>query len=316
MTIVQNACNTIEGFAAFYQKFFQRMTITYRAPSTCTNYGRSLAAIALHCKCLPTQLTLGQVEEYLFLLKGKYGENSDSSFKFMICALRFAFKMEGMEVLRLQLPSIRKRRKLPVVLSKQEMSAMMNIPCLMMHRVLIAVLYGCGLRIAEARNIKVTDIDLDRALLHIRQGKGRKDRYVPMGKTLTGILEKYLQIKKPESWLFQGKRWGSNATIFFSVFEPQYGLRSIQWAVKRAAILAGITKTVSVHSLRHTYATHLLEDGVNILSIKEMMGHANVRTTMLYLHVAQINNHHKCSPLDTLEHLSVIGAVQGKLNFE
>ena len=109
-------------------------------------------------------------------------KTADNCFKFMICALRFAYKMEGMEVLRMQLPPFVKGQKLPVVLSKQEMTAMLNIPCLMRHRVLIAVLYGCGLRCAEVRNIKISDIDFDRAQLHVRQGKGRKDRYVPMGK--------------------------------------------------------------------------------------------------------------------------------------
>lgn len=292
------------------------MTINDRAESTCSSYGRSLAAIALYFNSLPTNLNLGQVEEYLYLLKGKYGETSDHCFKFTICALRVAFKMEGLDELRLQLPSIRKRKKLPVVLSKEEMTAMMNIPCLLMHRVLIAVLYGCGLRCAEVRNIKVTDIDLQRAVLHVRQSKNRKDRYVTMGKNLTAILERYLHIQKPANWLFPGYRWGKSSKRFFSAFEPQYGQRTVQWAIKRAAQLAGITKPLSVHSLRHTYATHLLEDGVNILTIKELLGHAHVRTTMMYLHVAQVNNRDKCSPLDTLEGLRVIGCEQGVLNFE
>lgn len=99
------------------------------------------------------------------------------------------------------------------------------------------------------------------------------------------------------------------------MFETQYGQRSVQWAIKRAAQLAGIIKPVSVQSLRHTYATHLLEDGINILIIKELLGHANIRTTMIYLHVAQINNHQKCSPLDTLQGLRIIGYVQGELKF-
>lgn len=292
------------------------MTINDRAKSTCTSYARSLAATALHFNCLPTQLQLEQVQEYLYLVKDKYQESSDNYFKFVICSLRFAYRMEGLDELRLQLPVIRKRKKLPVVLSKQEMAAMMNVPCLMMHRVLIAVLYGCGLRCAEARNLKVGDIDFDRAVLHVRQSKGRKDRYVPLGKTLAHILVRYLAIHKPALWLFPGKRWSKTSVRFFSVFEPQYGQRTIQWAIKRAAQLAGIKKPLSVHSLRHTYATHLLEDGINILTIKELLGHANVRTTMIYLHVAQINNHIKCSPLDTLAGLRVIGSVQAELEFE
>ena len=115
---------------------------------------------------------------------------------------------------------------------------------------------------------------------------------------------------------FQEKTMGQQGQYFISVFEPQYGQRSVQWAIKRAGQLAGITKPLSVHSLRHTYATHLLEDGVNILTIQQMLGHAHVRTTMLYPHVAQINNHQKCSPLDTLEGLKVIGTVQGMLDFD
>lgn len=315
MTIAEQACKTVEGFEPFYQKFLRKMTIDDRAESTCTNYGRSLASIALHYNCAPLLLSLEQVQEYLCLVKDKYGESSDTPFKFMICSLRFVYRMEGLEILRLQLPVIRKRRKLPVVLSKKEMAAMMNISCLISHRVMIAVLYGCGLRCAEVRHIKLTDIDFDRAMLHVRQSKGRKDRYVPLGKTLPSILEKYIEIRKPVLWLFPGQRSGRR-NRFSAVFEPQYGQRTVQWAIQRAAQLAGITKPVNVHSLRHTYATHLLEDGVNILTIKELLGHAHVRTTMIYLHVAQINNHQKCSPLDTLEGLRIIGYTQGEFTFE
>jgi len=314
MTIVQTACESVPGFAAFYQKFIRQMTIKDRAESTWTNYGRSLAYLSLHYNCLPTLLSLDQVEEYLYRIKQKNADGSDNQFKFMICALRFAYRMEGMNELPFKLPAIRKRKKLPVVLSKKEMAAIMNIPCLMMHRVLIAVLYGCGLRCGEARNLKVEDIDFDRQVVHIRQSKGRKDRYVPMGKTLTEILEKYIAIYKPANWLFSGVRAKGRYT-FFATYEHQYGKRSIQWAIERAGQLAGISKRLNVHSLRHTYATHLLEDGVSILAIKELLGHSDIQNTMIYLHVAQINNHIKCSPLDTLEGLRVIGYVQGELNF-
>ncbi len=316
MTITETACREISGFETFYLKFLRRMSINDRADSTCKSYGRSLAALALYFNRIPTQLNQEEVEDYLYFTKQKFGSKSDNYFKFAICALRFVFRMEGMDELRLKLPAIKRRRKLPVVLSKEEMTAMMNIPCLLRHRVMIAILYGCGLRCAEVRNIKVTDIDFDRAVLHVRQGKGKKDRYMPLGNTLPVILRKYIKIEKPKNWLFPGSRWGKQSTRFFSVFENQFGQRSIQWAIKRAAMLAGICKPISVHSLRHTYATHLLEDGVNILTIKELLGHANVSTTMIYLHVAQIDNRHKCSPLDKLEGLKVIGCIQGEFIFE
>ena len=199
MTIVQQACQQVPDFESFYQKFLRRMAINDRAASTCKSYSRSLATMALHYKCLPTTLTLDEIEDYLYIAKQKYHERSDNCFKFAICSLRFAFRMEGMDELRLKLPVIKRNRKLPVVLSKKEITAMMNIPCLLRHRVMIALLYGCGLRCAELRNVKVTDIDLDRSVLHVRQGKGKKDRYMPLGKTLSAILEKYLKIQKPTS---------------------------------------------------------------------------------------------------------------------
>jgi len=292
------------------------MSINDRAESTCKNYSRNLAGIALHYKRLPTLLTLEEIEDYLYIVKQRSETGSDNTMKFTICSLRFIFRMEGLDELRLKLPVIKRSRKLPVVLSKEEMTAMMNIPCQLRHRVMIALLYGCGLRCGEVRNVKVTDIDFDRLVLHVRQGKGKKDRYMPLGNTLPIILKKYIKQEKPKIWLFPGTRWGKQTNRFFSVFENQFGQRSIQWAIKRAAVLAGISKNISVHSLRHTYATHLLEDGVNILTIKELLGHAHVSTTMIYLHVAQINNRHKCSPLDKLEGLKIIGSLQGELNFE
>lgn len=315
MTIVQQACNDVSGFESLYQKFLRRMSIHDRAISTSVNYGRSLAAIASYFKRIPTSLSLEEVEEYLYISKNDPGRGSDNHFKFTICALRFLFRMEGMDELRLKLPSLRGKRRLPVVLSKSEITAMMNIPCRLEHRVMIALLYGCGLRCAEVRNLKVNDIDLSRKVLLVRHGKGKKDRYMPLGNVLPSILEEYLKIRKPSVWLFPGKRWGRTSNRFFAEFEPQFGQRSIQWAVKRAAQVAGISKHVNVHSLRHTFATHLLEDGVNILTIQELMGHANIRTTMIYLHVAQVNNRQKCSPIDKLEGLRVIGHVQGELNF-
>lgn len=316
MTLVQQACQQVAGFDDLYKKFLRRISINDLSESTCKNYGRSFATLALHYQRLPTALTLDEVEEYLHLLKQRSDDTCENAFKFTIASLRFIYKMEGMDELRLRLPSIRKKRKLPVVLSRQEITAMMNIPCLLRHRVMIALLYGCGLRCGEVRNIKVTDIDLDRAVLHVRQGKGRKDRYMPLGKTLPVILEKYINLQKPKSWLFPGWRWGKNNNVrFFAVFDTKFGQRSVQWAIKRAAQLAGIMKSVNVHSLRHTYATHLLEEGVNILTIKELMGHADVKTTMIYLHVAQVNNRHTRSPLDTLEGLRVIGSIQAEIKF-
>lgn len=313
MTIVQSACAEVSGFEALYQKFLRRMSIIDRAISTCNNYGRCLAAIALFYMRLPTALTLDEIEEYLFIVKQKAANGSLNTMKFTIYALKFVFKMEGMDELSIKLPVINTRRKLPVVLSKEEVTAMMNIPCQLTHRVMIALLYGCGLRCGEIRNLKVTDIDFDRVVLHVRQGKGKKDRYMPLGITLPEILRRYIKIQKPKVWLFPGGGNLKPGNSFLTAFDNQHGKRSIQWAIKRAAGNAGISKSVSAHSLRHTYATHLLEDGIDILTIKELLGHACISTTMIYLHVAQVKNRNKCSPLDSLQGIRVIPAVQGEL---
>ncbi len=314
MTIVEQACRSVAGFETLYQKFLRKISINNLSQSTSNTYGRSLAAIALHFNCLPTVLSLDQVEGYLYWVKQHHPETTDGYFKFAICALRFLYRMEGMKELSLKLPVIRKRKKLPVVLSKEEMVAMINTPCLLKHRLMIALLYGCGLRCGEVRNIKVTDIDLQRAVVHVRQGKGKKDRYVPLGKILPPILEKYIQLYRPTSWLFSGNRTPKE-NRFSTVFEAKYGQRSVQWAITRAAQMAGIKKHINVHTLRHTYATHLLEDGVSIVSIKELLGHSCIRTTLIYLHVAQINHAAKCSPFDTLKGVRLMQGVQTSFDF-
>ncbi len=314
MTIVQQAIEQVLDFNAFHQKFLRRMAINGRATSTCNSYGRSLATISLFFGRLPHQLSQDELDDYLFDVRQKDTTGSHNSFRFMIHALRFIMKMENVDELQIHLPILKRNRKLPVVLSKEEITKMIQAPYLLKQRVLIALLYGCGLRCSEARNIKLTDIDLQRRVVHIRRGKGGKDRIMPLGDALPGILGKYILINKPVTWLFPGQRQAGGSR-FFSIFEPAYGQRSIQWAIARAAKLAGIKKQVNVHCLRHTYATHLLEDGVNIFTIQELLGHAHLRTTLVYLHVAQVDSRQRRSPLDSLPDLQVVGYLQGAFAF-
>mgnify|MGYP003433072813 FL=1 len=183
-----------------------------------------------------------------------------------------------------------------MVLSREEMRRLLLAPQLLKHRILIGLLYGCGLRCMEVRGIRITDIDFDRNLLHVRQGKGRKDRYVPLGPMLCRGLRAYIQAEGAVTWLFNGKPNGRAG----GDFDSRYSQRGVQWAVQQAARAAGIAKQLSVHTLRHTYATHLLEDGLDIVSIKELLGHERIETTMVYLHVARNGRRAPFSPLDTL----------------
>ncbi len=204
--------------------------------------------------------------------------------------------MYGMKDKRIELPSIKKEKKLPVVLSREEVKRLLMAPQLLKHRVLLGLLYGCGLRCFEVRNVHLADLDFDRKMLHVRQGKGKKDRYVPLSEMLIRGLKNYIAAENPQQWLFNGKPDGRAG----GDFDSRYSQRGVQWAVNQARKIAGIQKEMSVHTLRHSYATHLLEDGLDIMSIKDLLGHECIDTTMIYLHVAQSGRIKPFSPLDTL----------------
>jgi integrase/recombinase XerD len=221
---------------------------------------------------------------------------SQSYFKHTVYGLRFLLKTEGLPYGFLQLPEIKKDKKLPVVLSKEEVWAMLRHCPLLKHRILVGLLYGCGLRCMEVRSVRLADLDFDRKQLKVVQGKGKKDRYVPLSEHLVRGLKTYLAAEKPDDYLFNGQPVGRGG----GDFDGRYSQRGVQWAIKEAAKRAGIRKEVSVHTLRHTFATHLLEDGLDILTLKDLLGHQNIETTMEYLHVAQSGRVIPFSPLDTL----------------
>jgi integrase/recombinase XerD len=178
---------------------------------------------------------------------------------------------------------------LPVVLSPGEVKLLLKTPELLKHRILLGLLYGCGLRCREARSLLIKDVDFERNMLHVRQGKGRKDRYVPIGENLCRGIKAYLTSEVPHKWLFNGKDKHEG-----------FSQKGVQWVVREATRKSGIQKQVTVHTLRHTYATHLLEEGLDIVSIKELLGHAHIQTTMVYLHVAHLGRQTPFSPLDRL----------------
>lgn len=147
----------------------------------------------------------------------------------------------------------------------------------------------------EVRSVRLKDLDFDRKVLHVVQSKGRKDRYVPLSDHLIRGLKKYIAAERPIDWLFSG-----SGNPQGQGFDGRYSQRGVQWAVKQIAKESGISKEVSVHTLRHTYACHLLEAGMNIVTLKELKGHANIETTMEYLHICQLDDRKMFSPLDTL----------------
>lgn len=252
-----------------------------------------MAAITLHFQCLPTELDPEQVKDYLYQLQQRSNSPSQTYFKHTVYGLRFLLKAEGLPYEHLHLPAIPKPHKLPVILSRQEVWAMLTQAQLLKHKILIGLLYGCGLRCMEVRNIQLQHMDFDRNVLRIVQSKGNKDRYVPLSVHLIRGLKKYITSAQPKDFLFEG-----NGNPQGQGFDGRYSQRGVQWAVKTVARQAGIIKEVHTHMLRHSYATHLLEDGVNIIAVQKLLGHANIESTMEYLHICSQPEHLPQSPLD------------------
>ena len=273
--------------------------IAGKSESTLRSYCSHLAKLALHFNRVPTQIDPDQITDYLYQVKVDHNTPSDSYFKFTVYGLRFAYRAEGIKDKQLELPEIKHTKKLPVIVSREEMRRLLKAPKLLKHRVLLGLLYGCGLRCFEVRSLKIADLDFDRKLVHVRNGKGKKDRYVPLSDLLIRGLKSYMEAEQPRTWLFNGK--GQEITgRAGGDFDSRYSQRGVQWAVQQAVKEAGILKDVSVHTLRHTYATHLLEEGMDIMTIKDLLGHECIDTTMIYLHVAQSGRVKPFSPLDRL----------------
>lgn len=183
----------------------------------------------------------------------------------------------------------KKSKQLPAVMSLEEVQCILNSTGNLKHKVLLSLIYSAGLRIGEALNLTLKDIDSKRMLMHIRNAKGKKDRYVPLSKSLLPYLRKYYLEYKPDDYLFEGQ------------FGGQYSQVSARQLYKRLVNKCGIRKKVTLHTLRHSYATHLLEDGTDIRYIQELLGHNSPKTTMIYTHVSTKNLQNIKSPFEKLD---------------
>jgi site-specific recombinase XerD len=288
-TIVEKATQTVNGFAKVYKTLQQQIVLRGQSKSTLENYIRRIALISLHFGRLPEDITEEEINEYLAALASNPKTPSRSSFKHAVYGLRYYFRLIGQNKRAIVLPSLKEEFKLPVILNRSELRELFKSPTLLKHRIVLTLIYSAGLRSQEAINLKISDIDFERQTIHIRQSKYKKDRIVPLSKYMAKGLRKYFSVEHPYQWIFNGK-------------EPdgRYSVKGLSWVMRETLKKTGITKDVSLHSLRHSYATHLLEDGVNILTIKELLGHADITTTMIYLHVANPPSTPPHSPLDTL----------------
>jgi integrase/recombinase XerD len=290
-TLVQQACDTVPEFKIHYYQFIEKATLAQNSESLIGNYSRCIAQVALEFNRTPHYISTEELNTYLYRLC-VHEKRSEGYFKQAVYGLRYWFKMFNIPEKALRMPPIKKSNTLPQVLSKQECKTLFKAPRTLKHRFLLAFAYSAGLRMNELRLIKIADVDTDRKQIHVRQGKGKKDRYVVLSSFIADKLPHYLANEKPKTYLFEGLTPG----------EPM-GERSIQYIINEAMAKTEIKKDVSMHTLRHSFATHLLEDGIDLYSIQKLLGHSNIQTTIIYLHIAQVKPSLAHSPLDSLYNL-------------
>ncbi len=235
------------------------------------------------------KVSVEQINDYLLKLIRKESMSSSKQNQ-LINAIKFYYeKVLGREKQYYKIERPKKEEKLPDVLSKEEIASMIRLTKNLKHKSLIALIYSCGLRRSEAINLNLTDIDSKRMLVKIRGGKGKKDRYVQLADRTLKVLRKYYKEHNPLKWLFTGQKGG------------QYSAESIENVVKQAAQRARIKKNVYPHILRHSFATHHLEQGTDLRYIQEWLGHASSKTTERYTHVSQTDFRKFRNPLDDME---------------
>ncbi len=273
----------------FHDLMDREIRIRGLAKSTRESYLGHMRCFVRYFMLPPDQLTVEHVKKYQLYLAKDRGVSYDT-FNGHVCAIRFFYK----HVLDLgwdaeRIPYQKTGRKLPIVLSREEVLALFDVVTNLKHRTILMVLYSAGLRLSEALRLKAPDIDSGRMMIRVEQGKGRKDRYVMLSEKLLKTLRRYWLEYRPEPWLFPGQ-------------DPSRHLNrsSVQRPFAHARKRADIRKKASPHTLRHSFATHLLERGVNIRVIQRLLGHRSLRSTEVYTHVAETYVRDTKSPLDDL----------------
>jgi len=248
-----------------------------------------VAQFAQHFHRPPDQLGAEEIRQYqLFLIQEK--RLAWSSYNQIVCALRFFYaKTLKRSFLLSDIPFPRTVQQLPLILSQEEVARILTAPEHLKSRALLMTIYAAGLRRSEVARLRVRDIDSARMTITVHQGKGQKDRVVMLSPVLLETLRQYWRHNKPKEWLFPGR----------NPDQPISG-NDIFMIFRNAVRYAGITKKVCPHSLRHSFATHLLESGTDLRTIQILLGHRSLKTTSRYLHVSQQQVRATVSPLDSL----------------
>jgi integrase/recombinase XerD len=287
-SITGRAIRTIDGFGTLLEEFRRKMIINGYSMSTYTNYIRCVALLCLNYGTLPENISDSEIDMFLLDLKMNK-KPSESYFKQTVGSISTLYRLTLNETRKLKMPRIPRKETLPIVLSKKELRSLflsINYP---KHQLLFMLIYSAGLRSSEVCALRWSDIDFDLMKIFVRAGKNRHDRYV----VLSPLLAKAL-------WEF-GSRYNAGDYVFYGHRKDLPMARgTVQVIFRNYVRKSGIRKKISPHTLRHCFATHLMEDGIDLFTIKEQLGHVNIRHTIKYIHIVECKKVKAHSPLDTL----------------
>jgi integrase/recombinase XerD len=270
-------------------KFNKQLNIENYSDQTIKNY---LSALKLFLnwieKTKTKKVTDEEIQNYLFYCK-KDRKYAFSTMKQVIAAVSFLYsKVFFKPVPKVLDIKLRKPTHLPTVLSRKDITKILEATSNLKHKTILMLIYSGGLRLSELINLKIGDIDSEKMKIHIREAKGKKDRYIMLSENVLALLRDYYKLYKPKKYIIEGQSGG------------KYSPQSVQSVFKSAIKKAGIRKKATVHSLRHSFATHLLDDGTDIRFIQELLGHKRLETTQIYTHVSSYSINKIKSPADKL----------------
>ncbi len=271
-------------------KVEEQLTLRRYSPSTIKSYKNNLISLFLFFdKSLPEQIGSKEVEAYL-LHTIRLKKIAASTQNQIINAYKFFMeKVEGKPKQWVEIPLAKRPKQLPNVLSEEEIVRLLNALKNIKHRLILLMIYSGGLRLSEVVNLKTRDINIDRKSIHIKNAKGQKDRIIVLGDNVIPFLNSYLEVYQPTEWLFGGQTGG------------QYSKKSVQSVFYKAMEKAKITSYATVHTLRHSFATHCIENGYSSSLVQEALGHRSIKTTEKYIHLSLAAKRKMRSPIDRLK---------------
>ena len=267
------------------QRMIEDLQLRGLSPRTQDAYVRVVRQLAEHYDKPPDEITEEELRQYfLYLTNGK--GVSASAFRGALCGIKFFYQYTlKREWPTLDLVRPAKEKKLPVVLSVEEVHQVLGCVRRRHYRVCLTTIYSCGLRLQEGVHLQVADIDSARMLVHVHRGKGAKDRFVPLPQHTLDLLRGYWAAHRNPTWIFPTTR---PADVFsLAAATRSMEVSSVQRALKAAVVESGLHKPATVHTLRHSYATHLLEAGVNLRIIQAYLGHRSPTSTAIYTHLTR-----------------------------